>query len=48
MDITLMLNHIVGEKNILLDTECGSYSQDWTGKYISTPLAVVNQLHHLK
>ena len=41
MDIRLMLNHIVGEKNILLDMECGSYSQDWTGKYISTPLAVV-------
>ena len=41
MDITLILTSIVGKRNILLDTECGSYSQDWTGKYISTPLAVV-------
>ena len=41
MDITLILNDIVGEENVLLGTECRSYSQDWTGKYISTPLAVV-------
>ena len=36
-----MLNHIVGKENALIDTECRSYNQDWTGKYISTPLAVV-------
>ena len=41
MNITLILNDIVGRGNVLLDTECGSYNQDWTGKYISTPLAVV-------
>ena len=41
MDIALMLTDIVGKENILLDTECGSYNKDWTGKYISTPLAVV-------
>ena len=41
MNITLILNDIVGKENVLIDTECGSYNQDWTGKYISTPLAVV-------
>jgi FAD/FMN-containing dehydrogenase len=41
MDITLLLNDIVGKENVLIDTECRFYNQDWTGKYISTPLAVV-------
>jgi len=41
MNITSILNDIVGKENVLLDTECRSYNQDWTGKYISTPLAVV-------
>ena len=41
MDIVLTLNDIIGKQNVLLDTNCRSYSQDWTGKYISTPLAVV-------
>jgi len=41
MDIILILNNIIGKKNVLLDTDCRPYSQDWTGKYISTPLAVV-------
>jgi FAD/FMN-containing dehydrogenase len=41
MDIVLTLNDIVGKRNVLLDTECESYNQDWTGQYISDPLAVV-------
>jgi len=41
MGIILILSGIIGKGNVLLDTNCRSYSQDWTGKYISTPLAVV-------
>jgi len=41
MDIILILNDIIGKENVLLDKDCQPFSQDWTGKYVSTPLAVV-------
>ncbi|MGB0635726.1 MAG: FAD-binding oxidoreductase [Paracoccaceae bacterium] len=41
MDVKFILRDIVGKENILLGKDCTSYKRDWTGKYISTPLAVV-------
>lgn len=41
MDLTGRLSTIVGAANVLTGTEAARYSQDWTGKYSWTPIAVV-------
>ena len=41
MDLANQLSTIVGAENVLQGADAAPYGRDWTGKYVSTPLAVV-------
>lgn len=41
MDIIAKLTNIVGERHVLLGSDTVGYATDWTGKYVTAPLAVV-------
>lgn len=41
MNIVKQLSAIVGEDNVMCGADAAPYGRDWTGKYISDPLAVV-------